>query len=381
LCLDLAHYYGEQRDLSHMQHCVATVAALLRAHPDALAGAAEVHADPCDDAAAAGGQQQQLLTACASGAPPPLPLAVLLQYHMASAAALRLKLLLCSAPGARALQLYRNPAFPPEEFVNAAMDAGDASSPVSPWSGPDARIDFGVDGVPPPQTMLQVEGTAAEFGAALRREIAEAVAGVGGGITIDNDCERFVRLARLEADADGALMALTGERAFGLSRLASLERVLTMGLNQTVFRNVLRQADFDTGTTATAVADHADTAALPPPERRALLETALGAFARFGDAMRREIALAKKSNVAMPLEGADLHAYVLADMRRAQTLMALGRREEARAAFAAVDKFLGAPGQRAAMRASKALREQRSMCAEVAALLASAMSDSSNKKK
>lgn len=167
-------------------------------------------------------------------------------------------------------------------------------------------------------------------------------------VNIDSNCEWFIKLLRAQADLQGTEYRATGEAGIAIQRLATLKQLTDAGLSPDVFRNVLRQAELDMGTTAMKLAEHPSvvkkaattttvkgspttTAAAPPPTTGGEIGTqqqyyaqAVAAFTAFGAGFRREMAIARRemgNKHAAVLECTDLPSYVVGEMRRAEAIL------------------------------------------------------------
>eukprot|EP01062_Namystynia_karyoxenos_P068548 TRINITY_DN632_c0_g1_i3.p1 TRINITY_DN632_c0_g1~~TRINITY_DN632_c0_g1_i3.p1 ORF type:complete len:769 (+),score=328.65 TRINITY_DN632_c0_g1_i3:86-2308(+) len=300
-CVDLCDYYATVRDLSHAQHCLAAAELLLHRGRDAdldrlvdfqharwnCHAAKLMRAEAQALAAAQGGQ---------SAGPPSLD--------------------------GVTVRLFLNPHYPPppEDAERLAADPDLAARYC-------ARKPFKLP-VPPP-AVHTIASSAAVRGHLERGE--ELYRAAMEHYTLEEDCEKHI-IAHLELDEllGVAQYFHAGPQEqrleLGQRRLGLLQRVLEDGLDELVFRNVLRQVHFSMGTVhqeaAEALIDHGH-----PPERfTPHLRSGCDHFAKFSERFLHEFREMQKvkapveRSALLRLDGSDAPAYVVGEMRHAKLL-------------------------------------------------------------
>jgi hypothetical protein len=140
-------------------------------------------------------------------------------------------------------------------------------------------------------------------------------------LNVNDDCERFVLSRRYISEFYAVVFAITRNVLIGEKRLQVLHELRNSALHENVFRNVLRQAEFDYGTQSLSMAE------LMPPASESRLRyvtQALSGLEKFCFSFERELAKAQEASVPIPLEGSDFVAYALGLMRRIEALLKLG---------------------------------------------------------
>lgn len=413
LCLSLSEFYLEERDLSHTAHCLDVCEALMQ-HRGAIADAtssistykgyktsngvmlrllrlrlAALILRLCFDSLE---QQAQLDGQSSSSAPPSPPAAAATSSQDAAEQqepdAASFSLFNFKDTTSATVQLFQNPLLLPEEF--ASLNSNKSSNPPASgvvitdtasgmhlppnWKSrfvdTTARMnlldkvdDANLDAlVPRPTVFISVTGrTLRQLAQARLQDYNETlIPQLMASLNVAEDCERYIQSRRAVAEFYGITFRITRNPVVGERRLKVLNDLRNVELHEQVFRNVLRQAEFDFATQSICLAD-----LVPKDARRSYYEQAEGALSKFCAAFDREINLAKKENLPIPLEGSDFVAFALGSMRRLETLLKLGKIEDAGKASATLVEF----ATKYASEGGEQLAEIRTLAVELSGIL------------
>ena len=336
-CLDLAGFYHLVLDLSHSQHCIEAVEFLMSGGiPPAVDGTRSTE----NARATVDLPSFTFLRACQA-------------YHTLKLLAKTAEVQKQQAQPRTAsmsldgqdVKLFLNPAYVPENLRNLPTARHRAvvvaKKPVvaqgGDWCSP-VRIAFSVLPISPPREVLHVSDTPMVIDNLFKTLNQHLDAVVDSSFTVETNCERYLESLRMRIDALGVMHSFTGKVDFLRRRLDELERIYSVKLNANAFRNVLRQADFDSGISAQLIAENVT----DPMEKERYLRLALKYFLTFGDAFRAEISAGRREHVDDVLEGSDFPAFVVGELRTVQLLIQLDMHNEATAKLQAVLSFLDA---------------------------------------
>jgi hypothetical protein len=166
---------------------------------------------------------------------------------------------------------------------------------------------------------------AADWGRAVAAAIvpaADACLFSGGNttFTLDDETEHYLRAVRAKSDLYGALFDLTQSAEFALGRIKTLAHVLTCGIDPILFRNVVRQAHYETASAHMALA-----AATTPSaaEHYASAMKSLDAFVASFEAEIERVAAARVAANELPWDDNEFTSFGLGLMHRARVALRL----------------------------------------------------------
>ena len=136
-------------------------------------------------------------------------------------------------------------------------------------------------------------------------------------ITVESDCERYLHIIRYEADAVNVVYKFSGNADYLKRRLELLDTILGAQLNPTAFRNVIRQAEYDSAATELTLADEETRSGGISEGPRVRRNKALQLFKQFVQGFDSEIDAAKREGKCTTdvLEGSDFPSYVIGAMQ------------------------------------------------------------------
>jgi hypothetical protein len=333
--LGLVDWYLLVMDLSHAEHCLSAARRLTELHPTAAVDSLTLH---YYDALVAGALLQLVR--------------VTKQSHDGDV-------------GRAVAPLFLNPLLPPEDVRNVPSAVSEPN-----WCEPE-RVPFSIPGVLPLRKEMLVEwGTpkGAEIVHGLLGRLRSAASLCHEDITLDTDCERYLKLLRQESDGLSCAYATSSPPEVSLlgERAVVLKQILSCQLNPLAFRNVIRQAEYELGCTLRDIALHAPGA--PAVEEAALY------FQRFVAGFEAEITAASKvgKHVDDVFEVSDFPSFAVGCMQLGMLHLKMKKRSEAAALFQRLEAFLR--GNPVAVRSYPILAEHMAQCHEMLELLGVAVS-------
>lgn len=265
--------------------------------------------------------------------------------------------------------LYLNSLLPPEDVRNAP----NALTSEPNWCEAE-RLPFAISGMTALRKEILVEwGTkkGSDDVLGLLKRMKTAIAMCSSDITIDTDCERYLKLQRQESDALACAYEVSEPKDVSLlvERAKVLRQILASQLNPLAFRNVIRQAEYELGCTLRDIA--VQEAGVSSGE---LLAEAASYFHRFVTGFESEIAAAAKvgKHVDDVFEISDFPSFAVGYMQLGLMFLKMKQVKEASATFQRLHTFLLA--NPAAVRSYPLLVEHMAQCREMLNLLGSTAS-------